>query len=215
MREKLFKIKRKIITFFVSLFFLGTAITVSAKEADPEDEKIEVVEDLLRESAVKSHQEGKDIIWGFYSKNGNLQIFNADTITEDSVMEVLEKTDVDFVQLGQLVSNDELQAVKEAFEKDDLAAALFTIMPARPGKVDAEYEELKEKNPPVYWKITEFPNSDVFTLDVAIGRYVVRKGDNLYRIAKRYNTTVENLLANNSDIKDPRRIQIGQTIIIK
>jgi len=44
--------------------------------------------------------------------------------------------------------------------------------------------------------------------------YVVREGDTLFRIAQRFGTTVEALLAANPGISDPNRIQAGQVLLI-
>ena len=43
--------------------------------------------------------------------------------------------------------------------------------------------------------------------------YIVQKGDNLYNIAKRFNTTVRNIV-NNNNIKNPNLIYPGQRLII-
>lgn len=43
--------------------------------------------------------------------------------------------------------------------------------------------------------------------------YIVQKGDNLYNIAKRFNTTVRNIV-NNNNIKNPNLIYPGERIII-
>ena len=39
--------------------------------------------------------------------------------------------------------------------------------------------------------------------------YVVKTGDNLGQIAKKYNTTVDNLMKLNKDIKDKNQIKVG------
>ncbi len=45
-------------------------------------------------------------------------------------------------------------------------------------------------------------------------RYVVKPGDTLYQIAKQFNTTVDNILAANPQIKDPNFIVPGEIIQI-
>jgi hypothetical protein len=57
----------------------------------------------------------------------------------------------------------------------------------------------------------EEPMSDVGS---AVARYVVKPGDNLTKIAKMVNSTVEELMKNNPEIKDPNKIDIGQEIVI-
>ncbi|OEF96643.1 peptidase M14 [Desulfuribacillus alkaliarsenatis] len=45
-------------------------------------------------------------------------------------------------------------------------------------------------------------------------RYVVRAGDTLYRIARRYNVSLESIIAHNPQIADPSRLVVGQVIYI-
>lgn len=54
----------------------------------------------------------------------------------------------------------------------------------------------------------------VFTLDGTPIQYKIQKGDNLELIAKRNNTTVSRLLADNKGI-DPLKLRIGQSLIIQ
>jgi LysM repeat protein len=44
--------------------------------------------------------------------------------------------------------------------------------------------------------------------------YTIKAGDALARIARRFGLTLEQLLAANSDIKDPNRIKVGDKIVI-
>jgi hypothetical protein len=44
--------------------------------------------------------------------------------------------------------------------------------------------------------------------------YVIKTGDTLSKVAKRYNLTLEELLAANPDIKNPDKIALGQQIVI-
>ena len=46
----------------------------------------------------------------------------------------------------------------------------------------------------------------------ADGMYDIQRGDNLTNIAKRYNTTVEDIMKNNSYIKDPNLIYAGKQL---
>lgn len=45
--------------------------------------------------------------------------------------------------------------------------------------------------------------------------YVVKTGDNLGQIAKKYKTTVDDLMKLNKDIKDKNQIKVGQKIRYK
>jgi hypothetical protein len=44
--------------------------------------------------------------------------------------------------------------------------------------------------------------------------YIIKTGDTLSKVAKRYGLTLEELLAANPDIKNPDKIALGQQIII-
>ena len=44
--------------------------------------------------------------------------------------------------------------------------------------------------------------------------YVVRSGDNLGKIAKRFNTTIDAILKANPQIKDPNKIKVGDKVTI-
>jgi len=45
-------------------------------------------------------------------------------------------------------------------------------------------------------------------------RYVVQRGDTLYRIARNYNISVESIVAHNPQISDPNRLVVGQVIYL-
>jgi LysM repeat protein len=58
--------------------------------------------------------------------------------------------------------------------------------------------------------------ADSLERKVQTKKYTVQKGDNLTRLAKRYNTTVENLVKmNKGKIKDPNLIYTGDTLVVK
>ena len=44
--------------------------------------------------------------------------------------------------------------------------------------------------------------------------YIVRPGDTLWNIAKKYKTSVEKILKTNEDILDPNNINVGQKIFV-
>ena len=44
--------------------------------------------------------------------------------------------------------------------------------------------------------------------------YTIMTGDTLWSLARRYNTSVEEIMFFNPDITDPDRIYVGQTIAI-
>lgn len=121
----------------------------------------------------------------------------------------------DFVQIGGLLDTSVLKDTKEAFESDPVEAALNAIIPIdASANKEKVYTELRSHNIPIYWEITE-NSSDVFTLEVAIGKYVIQPGDTLSKIALNYQTTVEKLLEDNVNITNPDLIYAGDYIVIK
>lgn len=71
----------------------------------------------------------------------------------------------------------------------------------------------KKHNIPVFWNIEEF-SEDVYTLEVSIGRYNIKEGDTLSEIAQQFNTTIEKLMMQNKNIKDPDVIYAGDYLVI-
>ena len=71
-----------------------------------------------------------------------------------------------------------------------------------PADTDDEglYDKLNNSNIPIYWNIEE-SDTDVFAIEVAVGKYVIQLGDTLSRIALRYDTSVEKLLEDNKNIE--------------
>ncbi|MCI8641659.1 MAG: LysM peptidoglycan-binding domain-containing protein [Clostridia bacterium] len=56
---------------------------------------------------------------------------------------------------------------------------------------------------------------DTYILEVAIGKYVINRGDSLSKIAWKNHTTVERLLELNSNIIDPNMIYHGEYLVVK
>ena len=48
----------------------------------------------------------------------------------------------------------------------------------------------------------------------AVARYKVKIGDNLSKIAKELNTTVQKLMKDNPKIKNPNKLDVGQELVI-
>lgn len=80
------------------------------------------------------------------------------------------------------------------------------------GSVQWSKEEVKEES-----KVetsNKAPVSDVKKESTKSITYIVKKGDNLTRIAKKYNTTVSKLVKDNK-IKNKNLIYVGQKLVIK
>lgn len=76
------------------------------------------------------------------------------------------------------------------------------------------YDKLTNSNIPIYWNIEE-SNTDVFTLEVAVGKYVIQPGDTLSEIALKFGTSVEKLLDDNQNITNPDLIYAYDYLVIK
>lgn len=120
----------------------------------------------------------------------------------------------DFVQVGGIIDKSDLEATREAFEKNPRKAALDAIIPASADINKKELYKSFKRNIPIYWNIKEH-NSGIATLEVAIGRYVIRNRDTLSEIAMRYETTVEEIMYDNENIKNPDLIYEGDYLVIK
>lgn len=79
---------------------------------------------------------------------------------------------------------------------------------------DGLYNALKEKNIPIYWNI-EKENADMFSIEVAVGKYIIQPGDTLSDIALKYDTSVQKLLNDNKNIANPDLIYAYDYLIIK
>lgn len=176
------------------------------------------IENLARENWDVT---GEKIIWAICSLNNHkdLQFYIFYEENEKKYEELLKRTDCDFIQIGWLLTDISdisgisfVQSIREAFEEDALATTLSGISSTNISYDDEIYEQLK--NLPVYWEITE-NDSDVLALEVAIGKYVIQRGDTLSEIAVSYQTTVDKLLEWNSNISNPDMIYEGDYLVIK
>lgn len=178
----------------------------------------EDISNMLKGYSLKEYEEtGNKSIWAISSLNNhqNVQyhIFKNKDINGYKKMVNTIDEDVDIIQIATLMDKDLLDTVKKSFEKDATKAALQTILP-----VDIDYEkgytDLKEAKIPIYWNIEE-GNTDVFVIEIAIGKYVIQPGDTLSQIALNYNTSVEKILENNRNIENPDLIYAYDYLTIK
>lgn len=95
-----------------------------------------------------------------------------------------------------------------AIELNGLYVRLFDAI------TEAVEEEGKEKGYQIA-EITYADDKQYFSLKVEPTVYKVKKGDTLTKIARKKNTTVEELLNLNSEITDPDKIYYGTTLKIK
>lgn len=176
------------------------------------------VSDMLETYSLKQYENNGDkLIWTVSSLNQhqNVQyhIFeNNGNDTYETMISTIND-EVDFIQIGALMNNDLLNIVKESFESDVAKATVETIFPADTDN-EGLYDKLTNSNIPIYWNIEE-SDTDVFTLTVAVGKYVIQPGDTLSEIALKFETSVEKLLDDNQNITDPDLIYAYDYLVIK
>lgn len=202
--------------------------------------KFDEIVDFL-ETHAKAHFSitGEKITWAICSLNNhrNLQFcifYDKDTDAYGELISCIDDS-VDFIQFGTLQYNEFLDNTKEAFEEDSVNAALNAIIPINTslktyqtgsgekifpcwrlnedkGKI---YEEIKSHHIPIYWNIKEADGLGIHTLEVAIGKYVIKPGDTLSEIAMKYPVTMGRLLYKNSNITNPDLIYAGDYLVIR
>ncbi len=154
-------------------------------------------------------------IWFIASENCHTEAeyhFSTDKEKEDLLWEydwVESDSDTDFVQVGTYMDNRLRANLEESFKNNPQKAVKDVLSSA---KVELKVETSPDK--PIYWH-TEDVDSDKFLLEVAVGKYEIKYGDCLSVIAERFNTSVEQLMADNQNIVDPDLIYAGDFLVIK
>lgn len=193
----------------------GKRIQISEVYELSEFSSFDYVADCLENWAKNQYESnGKRKVWAVSTLNNHQQLkfYIFDTSVEYEEMVNCFSEDTDFVQIGGLISTTALKEIRKDFEKDPLKSALDTCVNGNDSLKERIYENIKSHNFPIYWEIKE---SEISTVEVAIGKYVIQKGDTLSEIATKYETTVENLLEWNSNIANPDLIYAGDYLVIK
>lgn len=157
---------------------------------------------------------GKRIVWAICSlnnhKNVQFHIFYGD---DEERYDELIRSECDFIQVGGIKDIAFLQLAKEAIEEDEIKSALSAIASSSLLYDKEKCADIISNNIPVYFEINE--SEKYFSLQVAIGKYEIKQGDTLSEIAVMYQTTVEELLRQNSNISNPDLIYAGDYLVIK
>lgn len=154
-------------------------------------------------------------IWFIASENCHTEAeyhFSTDKEKEDLSWEynwVESDSQTDFVQVGTYMDNRLRANLEEAF-KTDPQKAVKDVLSSAEEKFAVEIDSAQ----PIYWH-TEDVNSDKFLLEVAVGKYVIEPGDCLSVLAERFDTTVEQLMADNQNITNPDLIYAGDFLVVK
>lgn len=173
---------------------------------------------ILKEYSLNYYENsGENLIWILDSLNQhqNIQyhVFEKNKSETSEVENLIRRIDnIDIMQIGTLLDNDLLDTVKKSFESNPAKATVEMFIPL--DKDDGLYNALKDKNIPIYWNI-EKENADIFSIEVAVGKYIIQPGDTLSDIALKYDTSVQKLLNDNKNIANPDLIYAYDYLIIK
>lgn len=170
----------------------------------------------MEEAVNERLSEGPDNpIWFIASENCHTEAeyhFSTDKEKKDLAWEynwVESDSKTDFVQVGTYMDNRLRANLEEAFKTDPQKAVKDVLSSA-----EEEFTVEIDSAQPIYWH-TEDVNTDKFLLEVAVGKYVIEPGDCLSVLAKRFGTTVEQLMADNQNITNPDLIYAGDFLVVK
>lgn len=191
-----------------------------------EDLSFQHLETLLREAASNGNDPAP--LWVIVSMNDqqNIQCYyfpdkeldEVETYYYDTFWNNTDES-IDFFQTGVIMDSRNKESIKSSFEKNPLETAVNLLI-ADPEEAQQFYDSAQELNTrfniletPVYWNIEDI-DSENFILEICIGKYKIQPGDCLSILAKRFGTTVEQLVENNPKITDPDLIYAGDTLAI-
>ena len=191
-----------------------------------EDLSFQHLETLLREAASNGNDPAP--LWVIVSMNDqhNSQFYyfpdkrleEVETYYYDTFWNNTDKS-IDFFQTGVIMNFSNKESIKSSFEENPLETAVNLLI-ADPEEAQQFYASAQELNAqfnipetPVYWNIEDI-DSESFILEVCIGKYKIQSGDCLSVLAKRFGTTVEQLVEHNKKITDPDLIYAGDSLAI-
>ena len=197
-----------------------------SKVYSQKDLSFHYLEKLLKEAAI--NENGSNPLWVITSLNNqqNYQFYyfpdkgldEVETYYYDTFWNNTDKS-IDFFQTGVIMDSRNKESIKSSFEENALETAVNLLI-ADPEEAQQFYDSAQELNTrfniletPVYWNIEDI-DSENFILEVCIGKYKIQPGDCLSILAKRFGTTVEQLIENNPKITDPDLIYAGDTLAI-
>lgn len=166
----------------------------------------------IRECLSEGHE---NPIWLLMSENSHTEAeyyFSSDK-EMDSLSEeydwLVDSKKTDFIQVGTYMNNRLRSNLEEAFQTDPRKAAKDVLSSA-----EEEFAVEVDSDRPIYWH-TEDVNNEKFLLEVAVGKYEIEPGDCLSVLAERFNTSVEQLMADNQNITNPDLIYVKDFLVVK
>ena len=170
------------------------------------------MESEVRERLAEGHE---NPIWFIVSEKSHKDAeyhFSTNKEKDDLQWEfdwVESDSETDFVQVGTYMDNLLRANLEEAFQNDPQKAVKDVLSSA-----GEEFSVEIAPDKPIYWH-TEDVDADKFLVEVAVGKYVIEPGDCLSVLAERFNTSVEQLMADNQNIVDPDLIYAGDFLVVK
>ena len=170
------------------------------------------MESKVRERLAEGHE---NPIWFIVSEKSHTDAeyhFSTNKEKENLQWEfdwVESDSETDFVQVGTYMNNRLRANLEEAFQNDPQKAVKDVLSSA-----GEEFSVEIAPDKPIYWH-TEDVDADKFLVEVAVGKYVIEPGDCLSVLAERFNTSVEQLMADNQNIVDPDLIYAGDFLVVK
>lgn len=229
---------KKFATLALLIVTILTMLTVPALASQPDysissefdqydtDQKFNEWEERLSERGTAFWYKAHGLLLNWYIESiDNHQYVLARRHPYKKQVYALHTDRIDFIEFGKLYqaeSEDEIETVKQAFEKDPVDAAVKFIFPVESSELEGFEEhtadlrkEIEEKNIPIYWNVKTMTwDPNFYVIEVAIGKYVIQSGDTLTGIAEKFDTTVEELLRQNYNIDDQNHIEAGNYLCI-
>lgn len=190
------------------------------------DQEFKEWEERLSERGTAHWYKGHNVLITWYIKSlDNHQNVFARHLPNKAEVYALHTDRIDFIEFGKLYqaeSEDEIETVKKAFEKEPVESAIGFIFPVEACETESleKYtadlrNEIVEKKIPIYWNVKTMTwDPNFYVIEVAIGKYVIQQGDTLSQIAEQFDTSVEEIMENNKNIKNPDLIYAGNYLCI-
>lgn len=165
---------------------------------------VPAVRDMISEYVAK-----KGSIMPKTEKNWEIIGCNFDYVGTDKVYEMIRKGEINIP-----TSADGRTSNVKAINMNELVeTGAITAEEAKRVKEQPKEEPVKEK--PVKEKpVKENPVEKETEKPVKNTKYTIVKGDNLWKLAKKFGCTISDILKLNKDIKNPELIYIGQVLVI-
>ena len=215
---------KKIIAALTLIVTIMTLFTVPALASHPDypinsefdqydiDQKFSEWEERISERGTAHWYKGHNVFINWYIESlDNHQNVFARHLPNKAEVYALHTNRIDFIEFGKLYqaeSEDEIETVKQAFEKDPVESAMGFIFPVETSETEGfeEYtadlrNEIVEKKIPIYWNVKPMKwDPKFYTVEVAIGKYVIQQGDTLSKIAEQFDTSVDEIMEKNKNI---------------